>query len=97
MLGMKRRRLVVEVVVRPGADGGRPSDGRQNKCLLTEVQHAEPVGDESRLSKRKDWDGSKMGGTHIPIGGSAGNSSEPKRVISLEPAMAKMAEMWAIQ
>ena len=28
-----------------------------------------------------------MGGTHIPTGGSAGNSSEPKRVVSPEPAM----------
>ena len=43
---MKRRCLIVEVVVRSGADGGHPSDGRRNKCLLTEVQHAEPVGDE---------------------------------------------------
>ena len=98
MLGMKHRRLTIEVVGCPRADGGRvSSDGRQNKCLLTEVQHAEPVGDESRLSKRKDWDGSKMGGTHIPIGGSAGNSSEAKRVVSLEPAMPKFAERWAIR
>ena len=52
---------------------------------------------KSRLSKRKVWDGSKMGGTHIPIGGSAGKSSEPKRVVTLEPAMPKMAEMWAIR
>ena len=52
---------------------------------------------KSRLSKRKVWDGSKMGGTYIPIGGSVGNSSEPKRVISLEPSMMKMAERWAIQ
>ena len=52
---------------------------------------------KSRLPKRKAWDGSKMGGTHIPIGGSAGNSSELKRVISLEPAMPKMAERWAIR
>ena len=43
---MKRRRLIVEVVVRPRADGGRPSDGRQNKCLLAEVQYGEPVGGE---------------------------------------------------
>ena len=43
---MKRRCLVVEVIVRPGADGGRPSDGRQNESLLSEVQYVKPVGDE---------------------------------------------------
>ena len=52
---------------------------------------------KSRLLKRKAWDGSKMGGTHIPTGGSAGNSSEPKRVVSLELAMAKVAEKWVIR
>ena len=52
---------------------------------------------KSRLPKMKAWDGSKMGGTRIPIGGSAGNSSELKRVISLEPTMAKMVEKWAIR
>ena len=43
---MKRRRLIVEVVVYPRADGGRPSDGRRNKCLLAEVQHIKLVNDE---------------------------------------------------
>ena len=43
---MKCRRLVVEVVVLPRADGGCPSDGRRNECLLAEVQYAEPVGEE---------------------------------------------------
>ena len=37
LLGMKRRRIIVEVIMRPGADGGHPSDGRRNECLLTEV------------------------------------------------------------
>ena len=50
---MKRRRLVVEVVVHPGADGGCPSDGHQNECLLAEVWYAEPVGDEVQASKDK--------------------------------------------
>ena len=52
---------------------------------------------KSRLPKRKAWDGSKMDGTHIPTGGSVGNSSEPKRVESLEPAMPKMVEKWVIR
>ena len=66
--------LVVEVAGWPGADGGRSSsDGRRDKCLLAKAKHAEPVGDESRLSKRKVWDGLKTGGTHIPTGGSMGN------------------------
>ena len=46
MLGLKRRHLVIEVIMCPKADGGRPSDGRQNKCLLAEVQYGEPVGGE---------------------------------------------------
>ena len=53
MLGMKRMRLVVEVVGCPGADGGCPSDGRQNKCLLAEVKYAEPVGDDVQTSKEE--------------------------------------------
>ena len=75
MLGMKRRRLIVEVVVRPRADGGRPSDKRRNEFLLAEVKYAELVGDEVQASKEK---GLEDGGIRIPIGGSAGNSSEPK-------------------
>ena len=50
---MKRRRLVVEVVVLPEAYGGRPSNGRQNKYLLAEVQHAELVGDEVQASEEE--------------------------------------------
>jgi hypothetical protein len=37
-----------------------------------------------------------MGGTHIPTGGTVGNSSELKRVIWLELAMAKVVDKWAI-
>ena len=50
---MKRRHLVIEVVVRPEADGGHPSDGRRNKCLLAEVQYAKPVGDEVQGSEEE--------------------------------------------
>ena len=50
---MKHRRLVVEVVVRPGAEGGRPSNERRNRCLLAEVQYAEPVGDEVQASEEE--------------------------------------------
>ena len=47
MLGTKCKRLAIEVVGCPRDDGGRISfDGRQNKCLLTEVQHGELVSDE---------------------------------------------------
>ena len=52
---------------------------------------------KSRLPNRKAWDGSKMGGTHIPIGGSAGYSSELKRVVSLKPTIVKVAEKWVIR
>ena len=51
MLGTKRRRLVVEVVGSPGADGGRPFDGCRNVRLLAEVEYAELVGDEVQASK----------------------------------------------
>ena len=97
MLRAKRRRLVVEVIVCPGAEGGGPSDGHRNKCLLMEVCTPSQSVTKSRLPKRKAWDGSKMGGTHVPTGGSARNSNEPKRVISLEPAMATVVEKWAIR
>ena len=50
---MKRRRLIVEVVVRPRADGGCPSNVHQNKCLLAEVQYGEPVGDEVQASEEE--------------------------------------------
>ena len=53
MLRMKCKRLAVEVVGCPGADGGRPSDRCQNKCLLVEVQYAEPVGDEVQASEEE--------------------------------------------
>ena len=54
MLGTKRRRLAVEVAESPGADEGcASSDGRWNKYLLAEVQHAEPVGDEVQASKEE--------------------------------------------
>ena len=50
---MKRRRLVVEVIGCFGADRGRPSDGHRDECLLTEVKHAEPVGDEVQASEEE--------------------------------------------
>ena len=46
MLRMKRRHLAIEVTGSPRADGGCPSGGRWDRCLLAEVKHAEPVGDE---------------------------------------------------
>ena len=86
---MKRGCPDIEVVEWPSAGGGRSSfSGRQDKCLLTEAEYVELVGDEV---------GSKTGGTHISTGGSAGNSSDPKRIVSLEPAMPKMVERWAIR
>ena len=53
MLRTKRRRLVVEVAGSPGADGGRPSDGRQDGCVLAEAEHTELVGDEVQASKEE--------------------------------------------
>ena len=50
---MKRMCLIVEVAGSPGADGGRPSDGRRDGCLLAEVEHAKPVGDEVLASKEE--------------------------------------------
>ena len=37
----------------PGADRGRSSDGRWDKCLLAEAKHAELVGDEVQASKEE--------------------------------------------
>ena len=53
MLGMKRMRLILEVTKSPRADGGCPSDGRRDGCLLTEVEHAEPVGNEVQASEEE--------------------------------------------
>ena len=50
---MKHRYLIVEVVVHPRADGGCPSDGCRNECLLAEVKYAEPIGDEVQSSKEE--------------------------------------------
>ena len=95
---MKCGHLVIEVAGWSGAIGGRSSfDGRRDKCLLVEAKHAEPVDDEVQASKEEGLGWLKDGRTHIPTGGSAGNYSEPKRVVSLEPAMPKMAERWAIR
>ena len=54
---MKRRCRIVEVIERHGANGGRPSDGRQDKCLRTEVKYVELVGDEVQASKEEglEW------------------------------------------
>ena len=49
---MKRGCRVVEVM-HPGVDGGRPSDGCQNECLLAEMYYAEPVGDEVQASEEE--------------------------------------------
>ena len=49
---MKRRCRAVEVT-RPGVDGGRPSDGCWVTSLLTEVEYAEPVGDEVQASEEE--------------------------------------------
>ena len=46
MLGMKHRILIIEVIVCPRADGGCPSDGHRNMCLLTKAKHTELVGDK---------------------------------------------------
>ena len=74
MLGMKRRCLIVEVVVRSRADGGRPSDRCQNECLLVEVKYAEPIGvftPKPRWSKfavELQTRRRNMGGTRGPVG-----------------------------
>ena len=50
---MKCRRLIIDVIGSPRAGGGRPSDGRRDGCLLAEVEHAEPVGDEVQASEEE--------------------------------------------
>ena len=91
---MKCRWLVVEFVVRPGANGGRPSDGRRNRCLLAKVKHAEPVGDEVQASEEEGLGWLEDGWNPHP---NRWEYEKLQRVISLEPAMLKMAERWAIR
>ena len=50
---MKHRRLIIEVIMRPRADGGRPFDGHQNECLLVEASYAKLVGDEVQASEEE--------------------------------------------
>ena len=50
---MERRCLIVEVVMRPGADGGCPTDGRRNECLLAEVKYTKRASDEVQASKEE--------------------------------------------
>ena len=51
---MKRKCLVIEVIGWPGADRGcSSSDGRRDKCLLVEMKHVEPVGNEVHTSKEE--------------------------------------------
>ena len=73
------------------SDGSSDDDKKSIKKALASITFW------SRLLKRKVWSGTKTGGTHILASGSVGNSSEPKRIVSLEPVMPKMAERWAIQ
>ena len=40
-------------VAHPGVDGGRLSDGFRVVSLLTEVEYAEPVGDEVQASEEE--------------------------------------------
>ena len=49
---MKRRCRVIEVAC-PGVDGGHLSNGYQVASLLTEVEYAEPVGDEVPASEEE--------------------------------------------
>ena len=67
MLGMKRRCRAVEVV-RPGVDGGRPSDGCRATSLLAEVEYAELVGDEVQASEAEGL-GRLEDGWNLHLGG----------------------------
>ena len=90
---MKRRCRAVEVA-HPRVDGECLSDGCRVVSLLAEVENAEPVDDEVQASEE---DGSKMSGTRIPTGKSVGYSSEPRRIVSPEPATVGLVEKWAIR
>ena len=52
MLGKKRRYRAVEVACL-GVDGERLSDGCRVASLLTEVEYAEPIGDEAQASEEE--------------------------------------------
>jgi hypothetical protein len=52
---------------------------------------------KSRLPKRKAWKGAKMEGSHNPMRGAAGNSSELKRIVPPRLARLEVPEMEVIQ
>ena len=81
----------------PEPTEGAPPMGARTRVSSQRRSTLSRLAMKSRLPKRKVWNGLKTGGTHIPIGGSVENSSEPKRVVSLEPTMAKVAEKWAFR
>ena len=62
-----------------------------------EAEYAEPVSDEVQTPKEEGLGWLKGGWNPHPNRWDAGNLNEPKRVVSLEPGMAKMVEKWAIQ
>ena len=47
-----------------------------------EAQCTELVGNELQTPKAKVWEGGNGGGAHDPSRGIAGNSREPKRIVS---------------
>ena len=93
---MKRRCRAVEVA-RPEVDGGRPSDGCWVVSLLTEVKYAEPIGDEVQASKEEGLGRLEDGWSPHPNRWECGKLQQAEASLSLEPAMTKMVEKWAIR
>jgi hypothetical protein len=50
----------------------------------------------SMLLKRKAWKGAKTGGSHSPICGATGNSSEPKQIVPPKLVRSEVPKMEAI-
>ena len=61
-----------------------------------EAEYTKLVGNEVQTPKEEGLEWHEDGRTHIPASRSVENSSEPKRIVWLEPAMPKMVERWAI-
>ena len=93
---MKRRCRAVDVVC-PEVDGGRLSEGCRVASLLAEVEYAEPVGDEVQASKEEGLGWLEDGWNSHPSRRECGIFQRAKANRIAEPAMAEVAEKWAIR
>lgn len=66
-------------------------------CLLTKAKYAEPISNKVQTFEAKGLGRGEDRWNPHPTSVWAGNSNEPKQIVSLEPTMLEVAERWAIR